>query len=219
MRKLKLFCQKTCWLPTWQGWLLILLAAAALVTVAGRAVMPFLSPTQPVQGKFLLVEGWAPDYALEEAIRVFRNGGYSKLIVTGTDIEQGKQLAVEKTYAQLAASTLKHLGFEEERLLVLPSPKVIRDRNFTTAPEVKKWLRTNNSLDAVDVFTMAPHSRRTWLLYRLAIGDSNKIGVISITSRDYDPAHWWRSSQGFRETIDETVALIYAKFLFRPKAP
>lgn len=166
-----------------------------------------------------MVEGWVPDYALKEAVRVFRQGGYGKMLVTGTDIEQGTHLTVEKTYAQLAASTLKHAGFEDARLVVLPSPKVERDRTYTTALTVKQWLLANNCSDALDVFTLGPHARRTWVLYRLAIGRTNKIGIISFPSREYDPARWWTTSQGVRETIDETVAYIYAKFLFAGNEP
>jgi len=181
--------------------------------------MPFLAVTRPVQGTFLVVEGWAPDYGLDEAVRVFRKGGYRKLVVTGTPIEEGKHIAVEKTYAELAASTLRHAGFEEERLVVLPTPKVERDRTYTTARTVKEWLLANKSSDPIDVFTMGPHARRTWILYKMAIGRANRIGVISFPSRDYDAAHWWKSSQGFRETIDETVAYIYAKFFFGGHSP
>jgi hypothetical protein len=195
--------------------LFIFLAGALLFVLAVESVMPFLAPTRPVPGSFLVVEGWVPDYALEEAMRVFRKGGYRKLLVTGTEIEQGKHISVEKTYAQLAASTLRHAGFDEEHLVVLPSPKVERDRTYTTALAVKRWLQANDTSDALDVFTMGPHARRTWVLYKLAIGRPYKIGVISLPSRDYDAEHWWKSSQGVRETIDETVAYIYAKCFFR----
>ena len=181
--------------------------------------MPFLAVSRPVQGRFLVVEGWAPDYGLEKAVRVFRKGGYRKLVVTGTEIEKGQHISVEKNYAQLAASTLRHAGFEEERLVVLPSPKVERDRTYTTALAVRQWLLANHSHDSIDVFTMGPHARRTWVLYTLAIGRANPIGVISLPSRDYDAAHWWKSSQGFRETIDETVAYIYTKLFFSRKSP
>jgi hypothetical protein len=97
------------------------------MVVAVESAMPFLAPTRPVQGSVLVVEGWLPDYALEEAMRVFRDRGYQKLVVTGTEIEQGRHISVEKTYAELAASTLKQRGFEEKWLVVLPSPKVERD--------------------------------------------------------------------------------------------
>jgi hypothetical protein len=208
-----------CWLPTWRGWLLIGLTVALLVVLAVRSTMPFLAPTRPIQGSFLVVEGWLPDYALQEAMRVFEQGGYRKLIVTGTEIEKGRHLSVEKTYAQLAGSTLRRAGFAEEHLVVLPTLKVERDRTYATALEVKRWLATSRANDALDVLTMGPHARRTWLLYELAIGKSNEIGVISLPSRDYDQHRWWKSSQGFRETIDETVAYIYAKFFFDRSTP
>jgi hypothetical protein len=219
VRGLRLFRQRTYWLPTWQGWLLIGLAVALLGAVATQCAMPFLAPTRPVQGSFLVVEGWLPDYGLDQAMQVFRHGGYRKLIVTGTEIEKGRHISVEKTYAQLAASTLRRAGFDEEQLVVLPSSKVERDRTYATALEVRRWLLANEPTAALDVFTMGPHARRTWVLYKLAIGKLNRVGIISFPSRDYDATRWWRSSQGFRETIDETVAYFYAKFFFDGKQP
>ena len=206
-------------MPTWQGWLIIVTAILLIVILAGRRVMSFLAVERPTHGSFLVVEGWVSDYGLMEAARLFKSAGYRKLLVTGTEIEQGRHISVEKSYAQLAAGTLRHAGFEETNLVVLPSPKVERDRTFTTALAVKEWLRANDSSDGVDVFTIGPHARRTWVLYSLALGRRNKVGVISFPNADYDPEHWWRSSAGFRETIGEVVAYVYAKFLFQPKSP
>src|SRR2546430_789642 len=100
--RLRLFRPRTCWLPTWQGSLLIFSTVTLLIVLAAQSLMPFLAPTRLVHGTFLVVDGWVPDYALEEAVRIFRNGEYRKLVVTGTEIELGKHISVEKTYAQLA---------------------------------------------------------------------------------------------------------------------
>jgi hypothetical protein len=42
------------------------------------------------------------------------------------------------------------------------------------------------------------------------------VGIISVPDPDYDASHWWRSSDGVREVLDEGIAYIYAKFFFWP---
>ena len=45
-----------------------------------------------------------------------------------------------------------------------------------------------------------------------------KVGIINIANPDYDPRYWWHYSDGVREVISESVAYIYAEFLFKPAA-
>jgi len=40
--------------------------------------------------------------------------------------------------------------------------------------------------------------------------------VIALRTGRYDPAHWWRSSEGIREVPFEAIAYLYARFLFSP---
>jgi hypothetical protein len=69
---------------------------------------------------------------------------------------------------------------------------------------------------SINVLTESAHARRTWLLFQEAFGDQVNVGIISARNPDYDPAHWWRSSDGFREVISELVAYLYARFYFLP---
>jgi len=66
--------------------------------------------------------------------------------------------------------------------------------------------------------TLGPHARRSRLLFQKAFGKEVKVGVISVEDRDYDPAHWWRSSEGVREVLGEAIAYFYAKFFFSPSS-
>jgi len=45
------------------------------------------------------------------------------------------------------------------------------------------------------------------------------MGVISMEDPKYDPAHWWRSSEGVREVMSETIACVYVWLLFHPPPP
>ena len=164
----------------------------------------------------MVVEGWAPDYALEQIPRIFREGGYKHLLVTGTEIERGSYILSQNNYAQLASNTLRRVGMPEDKIVVLPSARVERDRTYTTAIEVRDWMRRTQSVEAVDVLTIGPHARRSWLLYRLALGTGRNVGIISFPSQEYDPNFWWKTSNGVRDVVDETVAYVYARVLFHP---
>jgi len=43
-----------------------------------------------------------------------------------------------------------------------------------------------------------------------------EIGILSGRNREYDPQHWWRSSEGVKEVLSEGAAYLYARFLFCP---
>ena len=75
-----------------------------------------------------------------------------------------------------------------------------------------------NGRSFLDLATLGPHARRSRLLYEKAFGPQVKIGIVALVNREYDPAHWWRTSEGVREVIGEGIAYMYARFLFWPGA-
>ena len=57
------------------------------------------------------------------------------------------------------------------------------------------------------------------MLFQKAFGAEMAVGVVSAPDPDYDPAHWWRYSEGVREILGESIAWLYAAFLFHPGPP
>jgi hypothetical protein len=115
-------------LPTFRGWALLLLVAAGLVFAAMRCAHPFLAIQDEVLSGALVVDGWQPDYALEEAAAEFRRHSYTKLFVTGGPIDQGASLSEYKSYAELGAAVLKHMGLDPNAIQPVPAPSVCKDR-------------------------------------------------------------------------------------------
>ena len=92
-----------------------------------------------------------------------------------------------------------------------------QDRTYNSALAVKFWFATNHiPLESLNLVSLGPHTRRSWLLYQKAFGNDVKIGVIPVNGSGYNPSQWWRSSEGFREVVGEAIAYFYAKFLFHP---
>ena len=80
---------------------------------------------------------------------------------------------------------------------------------------VRQTLEQNGlSVKAFNVATVGTHARRSWLTYQKVFGDTAQAGIIPLADKSYDPAHWWRSSEGLDQVFSETIAYAYAQFFF-----
>ena len=208
---------RACWLPTWRGAIAIL----ALVAIGGfaiaQSVYPFLALNAPVSAGALVVEGWAPKYALKEAVAEFQRGHYQKLYVTGGVIEDESYFFDYKTFAELAGAYLLKSGFPSDALQPVPSAAVEKDRTYSSALALREWMGAHGGVPAaINVISLGAHSRRTHKLFSMAFEGKCKVGILAIRNQDFDPARWWSSSQGFRSVSDEVIAYLYASLCFYP---
>lgn len=209
---------RTLLVPSWRGWLVLLVVLAASSILAIRGAYGFLAVNDPLPGGLLVVEGWSPDYTIAEAFPELERRPYQGIYVTGGPIETGSPLLQYRTYAELAAATLKGMGMPAEKIRTVPAPAAIRDRTFSSAVALREWLRANKmTARRINILGTGPHSRRTRLVYQRAFGDEAEIGVVATREINFDPDRWWASSQGFRVVINEMIAYAYARFLFSPR--
>ncbi len=205
-------------MPTWRGWALIFLVALAVVIPGVRGAHGFLTPTDRQPGGALVIEGWSQDYALKAAIEEFRAGGYTKLYVVGGPLEHGSVLVDYRNFADLGAASLLKMGLSTNEVQSVPAPLVAQDRTYTAAKSLAAWFREHGERPArLQLISVGPHARRSRLLFQKAFGKAVRVGIITIAPWDYDPQHWWRTSAGVRAVMDETVAYLYARLLFRPQ--
>jgi uncharacterized SAM-binding protein YcdF (DUF218 family) len=216
-RRWKLFGRRQIVVPTWRGTLLILIVLLVAGFLLLHGAYSFLAPSHPLGSGVLVVEGWAPDYALSAAASNFKQGNYQKLFVTGGPIENGGPLIAYKTYAQLGAAILMTMGVDTNSVQAVPAPKVKQDRTYTSARALKAYLREHGGLPKqLDLITVGPHARRSWLLFRKAFGEQTKVGITSVPEIEYDSGKWWHYSNGVRSIIGELLAYCYARVLFHP---
>ena len=200
---------------TLRGWVLLLAVCGALASGLIGTVYPFLAVTAPVEANMLVVEGWAPDFSMRAAIDEFRRRSYRELIATGGPLEKGEPLSQYGDYAQIGRLTLERLGAPTGALHAVPAPKVKRDRTFSSAVALRKWLLQRGSLpEAINVITTDAHARRTRLLFEKAFSGKTKIGIIAVPDERFDGSRWWRSSAGVRTVADELIAYLYSRFFF-----
>lgn len=186
---------------------LLVLAAAAFV-LGGH---PFLAVSAPIESKTLVVEGWLPDHALEEAIAEFRRGSYEHLFTTGGPHERGSLLIEYRTSAESAAATLIRMGLSSNVITAVPSQVQHRNRTFGSAVALRDYCRDHQiRLASINLLTEGAHARRSWLCFRRALGSSCQVGIIALVDRDYDPRRWWRFSEGVKTMIGEPIGFLYA---------
>ena len=210
--------QKETLVLSWRGRLLLLLVSIAVLLIIVRHAHPFLAVSRPTYGEILVVEGWVPDSVLEQAVKLFNEHDYQLIITSGGPLLRGAHLSEYSTYAELAAASLGRLGVNPSVIVPVPAPPVQTDRTFASALAVSDWLsKSNTPVTSLDVFSMGAHARRTQWLFQSALGDSIPAGVLAATHPGYDPKKWWASSAGVRTLIGESIAYIYARFLFDPQ--
>ncbi len=181
-------------------------------------IHPFLAETDRVDSNSLVVEGWIHEYAIQSAVKEFKDGHYERVFATGGPVEgNGGYTSDAYTSASVGAGRLKKFGVPAESVQMVPSRVMDRDRTYGSAVALRNWLGEHNiALHSINVITEGAHARRTQLLFQKAFGDDVKVGVISVSSPDYDANRWWHYSEGVREIIGETIAYAYAKLFFHP---
>ncbi|MGZ4982556.1 MAG: YdcF family protein [Chthoniobacterales bacterium] len=214
-----LLTRKERWHLSWRGWLVVLIAIVGLGVIYVFNVYPFLAVNSPVQTDVLVVEGWIHNYAIKVAVSEFRNGNYRMVYSTGgpTPGSGGHYINDFNTYGSVGAEALVADGLPKEMVQMVPSHEAGRDRTYTSAVVLKQWFDEHGVHPvAVNVMTEDAHARRSWILFQKALGPEIRVGVIPIQNTDYDPARWWRYSEGVRDMLGETIAYVYAKFFFHP---
>jgi hypothetical protein len=208
--------KKERWGLTWFGFLLKLMLLLAMGFWYFLGIHSFLALMHPVDADLLVVEGFIPDYAVEQAEKIFLDGNYKLIVITGNKRLKGSHLDRYENDGEYTAATLVELGFDPSKILVVPvTCEINRDRTYASALALKAFLKNRNTtFKSMNLVTLGCHARRSRLLFQKALGGDVEVGVIAISDESYDPNIWWKSSNGFREVVKENIAWIYARFLF-----
>ena len=209
------------WGLSWRGrlWVLLLLGLAAVVVVRGAYRFLAVTAREPVG--VLVVEGWVHEYAIRAAAAELETEGYNCIYSTGGPVTgNGGYTTDLTTSASVGAGLLRKVGVPAERVKMIPSHNIDRDRTYQSAVALRDWFREHEmDVRQLNVVTEGAHARRTRLLFQKAFGDDVAIGIIAIPNPDYDGGRWWRYSEGVREVVGETLAYLYVRLFFHPAEP
>ncbi len=189
--------RKERWSLSWRGRLVLASALLLVGALVLKGVYPFLAITHRVNANILVVEGWIHEYAIRAAVKEFQSNQYQRVSV-GADL-------------------LKKWGLPDERLEMVPSRVMDRDRTYGSAVALRNWFLDHNmAVSGIDVVTEDVHARRTRLLFQKAFGKDVQVGIIGVANVDYPANRWWHYSQGLKNVVSEFAAYLYARLLFFP---
>lgn len=206
------------WGLSWRGCLAAGGFAALFIILFVFRVYPFLAVIdRQSSAQYLVVEGWVPVDILKEACAEFHTGGYRRLLVSGCIVQNEWTDKPDATYADMGASKLRRLGLPTDLIQPIPCLVQKKDRTYSSALAVKQWLAEHGlHPKQINVVTDGAHARRSRLLFQKAFGPEVTVGIIAVPDPQFDPDYWWRTSEGFREVVGETIAYLYARLLFHP---
>ncbi|HKI63871.1 MAG TPA: YdcF family protein [Burkholderiales bacterium] len=209
------------WLPTVWGWLFLAVICFAAALAAARNLHGYLAQNAPVGAPILVVEGWLdPDDGLDDAVALFRSGGYSRVVTTGGPLEQWPGVEQPATFAERAANYLVRKGLSKESVTAVPTPGTNEERTYLSAVTVREWAAQSGvKVQGLDILSSGTHARRSRLLYELAFGPSVKVGVYAARFPDYEPDRWWRTSLGAKDVLVQAIGLLWVKCFFWPSPP
>lgn len=161
----------------------------------------FLSPTRPVGTEVLVVEGWLPDYMLDEAADLIRSRGYRYVVTTG--LQTGT-----KNGADACKQKLERRGIEAARIHAIASGPAVQN-TLNSARTVRSWLE-GRGVHAVDIFTSGTHGRKSLVVFEKVFDRGVNVGVISARIHHYPPVYWWTSLRGTRVTLEYLLGYVYA---------
>lgn len=219
--RFRLVRRRQLWLPTWRGWLLLLVLCVPVSYGGLVGIYPFLAPDRPVASEILVVEGWIPDYALKRGLDISMDQKARYLVLIGGTVRGEVNPEPGDTYARMAMKRLQRIGGDLRHVYPVSTSKLTaepeRDRTYGSALAVKQWFEERGvEVQSLNVLTMGTHARRSRLLFQRAFGPGVEVGVIAVEDREYDPSVWWRFSEGVKEVLSEGAAYLYARVLFHP---
>lgn len=215
-----LFRQRKIWLPTFFGWVLILLLGVIVSFLFVRHIYSFLAQNEPVGAGILVVEGWLAPEELDQAIMAFKKGGYKRVVTTGGTVIGWSELTMQSNYAKRAAEYLAQHGVPHNEIYIVPAPASAQDRTFLSGVILRKSAgQLGIKLDAIDLFSSGAHSRRSRLMFQLALGPKVPVGILAARPVDYNPDVWWKSSSGAESIIFQSIGLLWVKLFFWPGPP
>jgi len=206
------------WALSSSGKLLVFALGFVVALVVLQGAHSFLAVTDRIPAETLIIEGSIPTYTLNQAASEFASGHYQRVLVVRPVYDTVDKYESGRYSGDYMAASLVQCGVPHDSVDTLFCSVVEKDRTYHSALAVKHWLEQNGVwVKSIDVATLGPHARRSRLLYEKAFGKDTKVGVIALQDKNYDPNHWWRSSEGVREVLGEGIAYIYARFFFSPE--
>jgi len=113
------------------------------------------------------------------------------------------------------AAVLIKKGIPDSLIIPVGSFRKRKSKTYTCGLDVNAWLLQNRDyhVKSINILTSGSHARRSCLSYRKAIQDTSiAVGVISCYDSGISNKNWWKTREGIKEIVHETMGYLYVKF-------
>jgi len=212
-RRLRLLERRTVWCPTLLGWfcfVLLLVIPSAWWLLCGES---FLSSTRRLPAEVLVVESWIGYAGIRAAAKEFKQHDYQYVVTTG-GLTDERWSDHRWSYPEMAERELLRSGVPGEKIIVAPARDTQRQRTYESAVAVFQALHARGIRpDALNVFTLGPHTGRSRLVFAKVHQPETKVGAVDWTPSGDQGLSWWQSSKRAKEFMTETAAYGYELLL------
>jgi uncharacterized SAM-binding protein YcdF (DUF218 family) len=215
---IRFFVRRDVWCPTKLGAAVLLSALALPCLWWFNYGERFLAPTNRIaNARILVVEGWIGPEGLRAAKAEFDTHNYDLIVTSGGNPDPRSEDNWQRagwSYAEGAQKQLLRLGVPAGKVVSAPPKETEARRTYRSALMVKETL---DSLDgqpkSINVFTLGPHARRSWLVFQKACGPETSVGIIGWEPPVYNAKSWWHSSERAIDLLVQTVGFFF-EYLF-----
>jgi len=136
-----------------------------------------------------------------------------------TDYDIGKLNGIRRvknnfnSSAESARNRLLSLGLDSASVKAVPAKKARINRTLTSALAFRDWLKTTNmQIEGINIISLGPHARRTWMTFNKILNEKYKIGIISLPDIKYNNSR----TNKILMTIRQTLGIIYYWLILIP---
>jgi hypothetical protein len=173
----------------------------------------FLTLNRPLPAEVLVVEGWIGYRGIRAAAAEFEKHGYQYVVTTG-GLTEDRWSDSRWNYAEMAERELVRSGVPAEKIIVAPAGDTLKQRTYASAVAVCQALQARDLRpNALNVFTLGPHARRSRLVFAKVNHLGTRVGAIGWVRPSDRPSSWWQSSERAKEFLAETVGYGYELLL------
>jgi hypothetical protein len=118
-----------------------------------------------------------------------------------------------KSGAESARVRLIMAGIDSALITAVPAQNASINRTLASALAFSDWLKTNRiEIKGLNIVSMGPHARRTWITYNKILKADYPVGIISVPGNPIQ----YSSLRLALKTIRETAGLLYYHIILIP---
>ena len=138
---------------------------------------------------------------------------YSESVIHGFRVSSGEYVKNQQhlNAADHTAYFLRELGVDQDKISAVRTPPTDKSDTYGNAASFARWLEQEGSGEnRINLFSQAAHARRSYDMYKKALGEDIYLGVIATDHFEYNKS-WWRSKVGWRNMSEQIIKYAVSK--------